>query len=214
MKTRIPSAIYSTRAEARAAGETKFFPGKPCAAGHVDFWWVGGACVTCGNERKRAWAAANPERAKSAQAAHYVANKSAYKERASNWRKANPERRREIVRASPRNLEKTRTAERRRRAADPEKYRAKARNRKAQVRGAEGSFSAADLARILASQGGRCAYCRCVLTSKNRHLDHIQPVARRGSNKPRNLQYLCATCNRQKSAKDPLTYSRERGLLL
>lgn len=198
------------RAIAKAAGLRQFFPAKPCRAGHVTWWWVSGGCVECSNQRKRDWVKANPERAKDYGRAHYVAHADDYKERAAAWKVANPGR---SVRSKP-NQEKRRAAERRRRAANPAKYRALVQNRKAQRRGAAGSFTLADLIWIDRKQKGRCAYCRTMLCVGNRELDHIQPIAKGGTNHRSNLQFLCVPCNRSKGAKDPLVFARQKGLLL
>src|SRR5207249_1732713 len=46
--------------------------------------------------------------------------------------------------------------------------------------------------------GGRCVRCR----SQDRlEYDHIIPLALGGSNRERNIQLLCETCNRAKGAK-------------
>jgi 5-methylcytosine-specific restriction endonuclease McrA len=66
---------------------------------------------------------------------------------------------------------------------------------------------------IYERQQGRCAYCRASLNGKY-HLDHIKPIARGGKHEPGNLQVLCPHCNVTKSAKCPIKYAQERGLLL
>lgn len=62
-------------------------------------------------------------------------------------------------------------------------------------------------------QKNRCAICRIKLDDSY-HLDHIMPLARGGEHHPDNLQLLCGTCNVRKSAKDPIKYMQERGMLL
>jgi len=44
---------------------------------------------------------------------------------------------------------------------------------------------------------GKCARCKSV---RNLEFDHIIPVSKGGSNTARNIELLCETCNRQKSA--------------
>ena len=104
------------------------------------------------------------------------------------WCKANPDRVRELARAS---------VERRR----------------ARKKGAVGSFTADDVQDILKMQRCRCAECRKNVRS-GFHVDHIVPLSKGGSNDRRNLQILCATCNRQKHAKLPHEFAREKGRLL
>jgi 5-methylcytosine-specific restriction endonuclease McrA len=58
-----------------------------------------------------------------------------------------------------------------------------------------------------------CAYCRTKV-GQVYDIDHIVPLARRGTNDSRNLQVLCPTCNRRKAAKHPNQFARELGLLL
>jgi 5-methylcytosine-specific restriction endonuclease McrA len=98
---------------------------------------------------------------------------------------------------------------------NPEVIRVIRHNRKARIRGAEGTHSAADVAEIMKLQRKRCANpaCRAALQG-GYHVDHIIPVARGGSNGRRNLQLLCQPCNQRKSAKDPIAWAQENGLLL
>jgi 5-methylcytosine-specific restriction endonuclease McrA len=78
---------------------------------------------------------------------------------------------------------------------------------------ADGSYTAADLGRIRKLQKDKCAVCRERLDGRG-DLDHIIPLARGGSNWPRNLQWLCEFCNGSKHARDPIDFMRHRGMLL
>ena len=44
---------HISRKDAIAKGLTKYFEGKTCRRGHIDFRWVEGGCNACLNERKR-----------------------------------------------------------------------------------------------------------------------------------------------------------------
>lgn len=96
---------------------------------------------------------------------------------------------------------------------NPDKKKTYHRNRKARKRGNGGSHTSDDIADIFKKQRGRCAYCRAKL-GKKRHVDHIAPLVRGGTNDRRNLQILCQDCNLAKHARDPLDHARSLGMLL
>jgi 5-methylcytosine-specific restriction endonuclease McrA len=99
------------------------------------------------------------------------------------------------------------------RKANPERARAQRTNRRARKQQAGGSHTAADILALLALQRSTCAVCRCKLT-KHYHVDHIQPLAKGGTNDKLNLQILCAPCNLTKNARDPLEFMQSRGFLI
>lgn len=87
--------------------------------------------------------------------------------------------------------------------------------RRAQVRGAEGAFTAAQVDALYERQKGKCAEPSCRKSLKrDYHRDHINPLALGGSNDIGNIQLLCRPCNRRKHAKDPFVWARENGRLL
>ena len=194
-----------SREAARAQGLKKFFTGVPCRHGHLASRIVAdGKCTVClagrAKVRSKLWARANPEKVRA---------------KTAKWRAANPEKWRESNRASKqRNQKKYTDAQRADYALNPEKYRTVERKRRAQMAGSGGTHTAPDLKEILEAQGHRCAYCRADLRQARKHVDHVIPLARGGSNGRANLQYLCAPCNHAKNAKDPIAYAQSIGLLL
>jgi 5-methylcytosine-specific restriction endonuclease McrA len=167
------------------------------------------------------WRDKNADKVKRARDAAYERDRERIKARSRDWHHANKDR------ASERSkqyrdanaavlLEKKREywdanrdqlAEKRRLRfrQDPE-YRARAlaraKSTKAKRKGAEGSFTAADIESIYQSQSGRCAGCGLDL-SISCQADHKLPLSRGGTNWPSNIQLLCQPCNRSKGAKTP-----------
>lgn len=67
--------------------------------------------------------------------------------------------------------------------------------------------------KLFALQRGKCACCHKSLED-GYHMDHIMPLALGGPNEDTNIQLLCPFCNLSKSAKDPVEFMQQRGLLL
>jgi 5-methylcytosine-specific restriction endonuclease McrA len=212
------------RSEAIAAGKTTYSVAEPCDHGHTcERRTLDSKCIDCVAERaaarKDAWSKLHPEKRRAI---------------SLRWRTANPELYRESSRLSKeRNRKKHTEAQKADYAKNPEKYRAARkryynkkrawhieraalndRKRRAQKKGSGGSHTAADLRAIITAQGHQCANCRADLRKVRKHVDHIVPLARGGSNDRRNLQYLCAPCNLAKGAKDPIEFARAQGRLL
>lgn len=98
--------------------------------------------------------------------------------------------------------------QRRRLALHPEK---RAQYRYARL--AVGRHTAKQTLSILIKQRYRCAnpYCRKDLRKTKRDLDHKRPLSRGGSNWPKNLQWMCMSCNRRKRTRtmaEWLTYQK------
>ncbi len=193
-------ALPTTRAAAKAEGAPYYFTGKPCKHGHVGVRWVSsGICKECHAASFAAQYAKNPGKFLSRRSAWAVENPEKVRALNAAWRKANREKARAWSAAWA--------------AANPDKVRAIRCNRRARKRNAEGTCSADEATAIRASQKDRCAYCRVQLKGKG-HLDHIIPLIRGGSNWPRNLQWLCQTCNNSKFTSDPIDFARRNGMLL
>ena len=181
-------------------------------------------------EKMKAYYRSSPEvtaRIKARARAHYQANREKQIELAKAWQRDNAERKREIQRKSDAKHASKRAPVRAAWwAAHPEKReeykgnidpvleRIRCANRRARIKQVGGTLSPNIVDRLTAAQGGKCACCRTRLTKANRHLDHIQPLARGGPNIDANCQMLCASCNCSKRHRDPIEFMQSRGFLL
>lgn len=202
----------STREAARESSSIYFFTGEACARGHISRRYTStGQCATCQYEHRISWREANPEKEAESRLKSVRA-----------WAKRNPDRKRELARksnAKPEVSANNVARAKRWALANPERAHevrlVSDRNRKAALRGADGSHTVDDVAAILKRQKLKCAECSISIRSQeDRHVDHIMPLSKGGTNWPSNLQVLCATCNLRKAAKDPLDFAKERGRLV
>ncbi|UPT53098.1 HNH endonuclease [Synechococcus phage Yong-M3-232] len=206
-----PSATQEiiSRAEAKARGLVRYYTGKACKYGHVAQRWTASAkCLECHESQKASGALVEGRRR------YREANKERINRNLRKWQAENAEEisRRRSARYAER-VDEMRARNRRNYEKNPELFKASARNRKARLRAAEGRHTAADIAAIYEAQKGRCAYCKASLKNA-RHVDHIVPLAKGGSNWPSNLQLLCPPCNMAKRDKDPVAFAQKRGFLL
>lgn len=98
-------------------------------------------------------------------------------------------------------------------AENPLMRRASKASYRARKRGAAGAHTADDVRELLELQKGKCAMCTTDIRASFQ-IDHIQPLARGGTNDRLNLQLLCGHCNASKGARDPLLVARSLGRLL
>ena len=148
-------------------------------------------------------------RTENAERVRELVNARAKRWRENNRQKINDERKRRFQA----NKDAEREWHRKWREEHPEHWMALRTNRVARNRAAEGKFTGEDVARIKRQQRGKCALCKTKLMAYAA-LDHIVALSNGGSNWPRNLQWLCRSCNSKKNALDPLEYSKLIGLLL
>lgn len=201
--TAAPALI--SRTQAFHQGLKYYFSGTPCERGHVAYRSVrSGLCLDCPRHTKqRPYNAAQRPYDAAYYAAYYVKNRDRMRETGAIWRAAN----RETIRAKAEEY----------RDNHPRVVKAKPRKivepKEKTKRTAEGFHTQDDVSRILKMQNGRCAYCSAVVWH-GYHVDHITPLARGGTQWPRNLQITCAFCNLSKNARDPLEFARSIGLLL
>lgn len=178
---------------------------------------------------RKKYYAENKEQVLAANKVTWAKNKEKYKPTNKAWHEANPNWRKEYntkYYAEKGHIQREKINERRRidaeavraeeaarRIANPDAHRAKDSRRRARKAAAGGSYTAADIAMLKKHQKNQCAVCRCSIES-GYHIDHIQPIARGGSNDKTNLQLLCPPCNLAKNSKDPIDFMQSKGFLL
>jgi len=212
----------AARLAALATGEIHY-QGAPCRVGHsgLRFAKDGGKCVECVRLRCESWRARNPAHA----ARDWRENKGKYQQRAADLKARDPlhwaaVRARINARRRDKRVEEARKwhEANKDRAADYRKarreaYATHARNRRARKAAAGGTHTVAQLDQLLFAQRHKCALCKCCIKA-SRHVDHIMPIARGGSNAIENLQWLCPRCNLSKNDKLPHEFAQTRGMLL
>lgn len=220
----------TTMLDAKAAGLTRYFTGKPCKYGHVAERSVASRmCVTCAQSNTRLWRKENKPHISEYNKNYLIENRAAIYANHTENRRKNPERVRLNKAADyqkhkskrisamkvwrDRNLDKVRAAQKRKVAESPEQYASYKRNYRVRKRSAAGSHTGQDILDILKLQKSKCACCHIKL-GKGYHVDHIIPLKAGGSNDRRNLQILCAPCNQSKSARDPIEFMQRKGMLL
>lgn len=186
--------------EARRLGLSRYFTGKPCKYGHLALRYSGGPCSACVSVRTEKWHKNNPEKVKKAKRDYLEKNREKHYASTARWQKNN--------------IPKLRQATKEWFARNPERRRIYVNKRRAMQAGAAGSFSVVDIFIILLSQGGLCNACKKDVLEDGYHIDHIVSLARGGSNRPKNLQVLCPSCNISKGAKDYGAWLAERQVKL
>ena len=218
-----------TRAEARRLGLKRYFNGKPCKHGHVDYRTMSGCCVVCSAARHRdwynanrehalayakKWTAENPEKVRLTERRRLICRPKRNIEQPRRWREKNRDkylaRQKEWKILNP---EKVRAGARAAYKKDPSKSAARYHKRRALKIANGGIFISEDIAEIRVLQKDRCAACRVQLNGKG-EIDHILPLSRGGSNNRKNLQLLCRKCNASKGARDPIDFMQRLGRLL
>jgi 5-methylcytosine-specific restriction endonuclease McrA len=124
-------------------------------------------------ERTRRWRREQPAKSKAGARRYYLENQDAVKAKTATYR-----------------------------AANIEAYREYSREYKRRKRGGGERLPRGYAARLIEDQNGLCAACGCDLCMAGKHLDHIIAISRGGLHTIGNVQFLCPTCNRRKSARD------------
>lgn len=175
------------------------------------------------------WRSKNKDKEKSAQKKYVEDNKEKVKKYQAKWRLENAEklkkdkaawqlsnaekikkRRAEKYAA---NADKMREEKRKYYAENAESFKIRAHNRRVKITESGEKLSQGLTHKLFKLQKGRCACCKLPLGS-DYHMDHVMPLALGGTNTDDNIQLLRAVCNKQKHAKHPIDFMRERGFLL
>lgn len=85
---------------------------------------------------------------------------------------------------------------------NPESIKANHQRRRARLRNANGSFTAADIQLMYKQQKAKCWYCQKSIED-GYHIEHRVPLSRGGSNNPSNIVLACPSCNLSKHDKLP-----------
>lgn len=224
-----------TRREAQTIGASHYFTGIPCKRRHLVPRLANGHCPDCLREYASEWYQADKranqdkydKKNKEFHAKHkakrnascreyYKKNKKHILARKYSIRCADPDtaRAKEAAKRA-RNPGAYRAADRRFSKKHPEHNRVKLENRRARKERSSGRYTAKQIRGLYARQKGLCAHSWCkARLKKGYHIDHRVPLANGGSNDIRNIQLLCVPCNLKKSAKDPIRFAQENGLLL
>ena len=99
------------------------------------------------------------------------------------------------------------------RAANRDKLSAHRHARRARVKGVGGKWTPDDIKKIRELQKDNCAFCLKPLGAQTPHVDHYIPIRLGGANDRSNLRLLHPLCNRKKSAKHPIDFALENGML-
>jgi 5-methylcytosine-specific restriction endonuclease McrA len=174
-------------------------------------------------EQERAYRAADPEKFRERGRRDYYKNRESYIANSKRWREENPEKCKEYLERV--GYQKNREWIANNKERYDEWYKEWRRNNKDRIyahiskrralkKESSGQYTAEESNAILAAQGHKCANCNADLRKVKRHIDHIIPLSKGGTNDKKNIQWLCQTCNLKKNDKDPLAFAREQGRLL
>ncbi len=78
-----------TRQEARAAGLTRYFTGRPCKHGHIAERRMSDGRVVCAHLHATTWQKANPEKVRARSRAYRAKNLEMVKAKSASWSRAN-----------------------------------------------------------------------------------------------------------------------------
>lgn len=161
-------------------------------------------CKDCFNKGSIAYKRNNPGKVKEFSRRYYDKNKETKLEynrqwSKEHWRERDPEKKAENNRKwFSENKEHVSLVKKIWYALNLEKSRQYRRTRRARLAQAEGNFTPDEFQELCAQYDNRCLCCH---EQRPLEPDHVIPISKGGSNAIDNIQPLCLTCNRRKSAK-------------
>lgn len=170
--------ITISRSNAKAAGLTRYFTGRPCPYGHIcerlvsNYW-----CIECKYAKDAKGGGA--ERTKR----YKVKNKDKIRVVSRAWEKRNPDK----VKANRVKY----------RHKNSEKWVHSARVRKGRINAAN-ELKSGEWKAVKEHAGNKCLLCGCAPVT----MDHVIPLSKGGRHHVSNLQPLCGPCNNKKGTKD------------
>lgn len=192
----------------KPASEAFFYKQKDCRDG------LRPDCKVCFYRAHKARLDANPEEATKYRQAYREKNRTYLIQCAKVYYKANRERFLEKAAEYNRKNKDAYLAKLRKwRKEHPEQVQVWVRNRRAKLKGLQGSHTHQDILALLKAQGCLCVYCRTDIRHSFQ-VDHIFPLSKGGRNDKENLQLLCKSCNLRKRARDPIEFAQSLGRLI
>jgi 5-methylcytosine-specific restriction endonuclease McrA len=98
---------------------------------------------------------------------------------------------------------------------NPEARRVQSHNYRARKKRNGGKITTEQMAEHRRKYGSKCAMCGCrAMNKRPMEIDHIVAVSKGGAHVLANIQFLCRACNARKSARHPIDFARDIGMLL
>ena len=177
-------------------------------------------CKECQRAIDRKRYAENSDRERARAAANREADPELHRQRTRSWRKKNPHKvidyrtankDRDLANAREWHARNRQKIAKRKREYDAQHLIERAireAKRRASKRASQGTFTLEEIKILLKTQNYSCAnpHCCADLRREIKHLDHVKPLARGGSNNIENLQWLCRPCNSRKSDLEPAAW--------
>jgi 5-methylcytosine-specific restriction endonuclease McrA len=169
------------------------------------------SCRVCENARGRDYYARNREKVLARTSEYHQANPDVARKAKKKWKINHREQHLTSTRERSAawrlvNRVKDRLASLRWAKENPDAYRTNQMNRRARMRGSEGTFTKQEWQEMKARYNYRCLRCGRGEPEIKLSIDHIVPIVLGGANDIANIQPLCRACNASKGAREIIDY--------